>query len=223
MQNTTQGSTVSSGNVQTQRLLAARLRPALTEIHLVPRPRGAFSNLAAVPLDARAIAPTEVGVQSLTSAVQIWLRFSRSLPVLCCSTIVPLLRIMCASVQFVALPLDLTMLAHLPVRLALHAYVWRCVDGLTLWTVNVAWMQLHLGADQCQGRRPQLPGRAQRAGPVPRRPGRPRWRLRWHHRRCRLCCCQSAQVHALRQPRTHMMQEQLQMSLDSWQMVARSC
>jgi len=60
MQSNAQGSVVSSGTVQTRRLLAARLRPALTDTHLVPRPRGAFSNLAAVPLDGRAIAPNEV-------------------------------------------------------------------------------------------------------------------------------------------------------------------
>ena len=57
-----QGAVLASGTEQTQRLLAARLRPALTDTHLVPRSRGAFSNLDAIPLDGRAIAPNEVGL-----------------------------------------------------------------------------------------------------------------------------------------------------------------
>ena len=60
--NSSQGAAVSSGTVQASRLLSARLRLALTDAHLVPRPRGAFSDLAAVPLDGRALTPSEVGL-----------------------------------------------------------------------------------------------------------------------------------------------------------------
>ena len=54
------GILVSCGAQQAPRLLAARLRPALRDVHLVPQPRGAFSDLAAATLAEQRLAPEEV-------------------------------------------------------------------------------------------------------------------------------------------------------------------
>ncbi len=54
------GSLVYCGAVQAPRLLAARLRPALRNVHLIPQPRGAFSDLAAAPVGEHAMGPDQV-------------------------------------------------------------------------------------------------------------------------------------------------------------------
>ena len=56
------GHCVTAGAAAAPRLLAARVRALPAAVHLVPQPRGAFSDLAPVPLASTALKPHEVSL-----------------------------------------------------------------------------------------------------------------------------------------------------------------